>query len=69
VTPASRELVGVTAALVIGRCVRHGSWPVSGHLTMALTVPWLAGADRHAPAWWRAKVWLPAGCFLLVGTF
>jgi hypothetical protein len=36
---------------------------------MALTVPWLAGADRHAPAWWRAKVWLPAGCFRLVGTF
>jgi len=63
-------LLGVLLlALVCGYGAQYRSWPLSGHLTVALTVGIIEAGNRQNPPSLKGAALLPAALLVLIRTF
>ena len=66
---AVRELVILGIATAFGAGAQFGHWPLSGHLTVALTVGIQEVTDRRSPLWLRVFALTPIAMLLFIRTF
>ena len=66
---ALHELIVLCIATVCGAGAQFGNWPLSGHLTVALTVGIQEATDRRNPIWLRAFAVTPVVLLLFIRTF
>lgn len=66
---ALRELTVLGIATLFGAGAQFGCWPLSGHLTVALTVGIQEATDRRNPLWLRAFALAPVAMLLFIRTF
>jgi hypothetical protein len=63
------ELIILGIAVGFGAGAQFGNWPLSGHLTVALTVGIQEAADRRNPVWLRALSLIPVVMLLFIRIF
>lgn len=66
---ALRELAVLGTAVVFGAGAQFGGWPLSGHLTVALTVGIQEATDRRNPRWLRLCALTTIAMLLFIRTF
>ncbi len=62
-------LAALLVALVFACGARYRTWPISGHLTIALTVGILEAGSRLNPGWLRGGALLPVALLVVIRTF
>lgn len=63
------RLVGLFCVLVFADGAEYWAWPISGHLTVAVTVGLMEAGDALNPRWLRWSALLPSVLLVLVRTF
>jgi hypothetical protein len=66
VSGAGIRIAALLAALGCGCGAQYGSWPLSGHLTVAVTVGTLTVAEPNNPLLWRLFALLPVVLLVVI---